>query len=221
MSSAVNFTQSAKRSVLYDTDWLTIHILKFNPGWSCVTIVTLSLKEPSRSVCLLIFHSPNRIEYFVSTIIYYYYYYYYHDFNADDGYNYLEYYCYYLIVYEWYYRQNCFVVREYKWYDSAFSYTFIVSLWNRIRNSAVTGTYSRLSLSQIPRDSLKLFEISVPRNIRVAEVRKTWNQTTSFNNEYVIWLLKLETYWKYCGKEEKLLLRSNFSSFLQYFVICP
>ena len=29
---------------------------------------------------------------------------------------------------------------------------------------------------------------------------------------------KLEIYWKYCGKEEKLLLRSNFSSFLQYFV---
>ena len=29
--------------------------------------------------------------------------------------------------------------------------------------------------------------------------------------------LKLEIYWKYCGKEEKLLLRSNFSSFPQYF----
>ena len=28
---------------------------------------------------------------------------------------------------------------------------------------------------------------------------------------------KLEIYWKYCGKEEKLLLRSNFSSFPQYF----
>ena len=33
--------------------------------------------------------------------------------------------------------------------------------------------YSRLSLSRIPRDSLKHFEISVPRHIRVAEVRKT------------------------------------------------
>ena len=31
---------------------------------------------------------------------------------------------------------------------------------------------------------------------------------------------KLEIYWKYCGKEEKLLLRSNFSSFPQYFVTC-
>ena len=32
--------------------------------------------------------------------------------------------------------------------------------------------YSRLSLSRIPRDSLKYFEISVPRHIRIAELRK-------------------------------------------------
>ena len=37
---------------------------------------------------------------------------------------------------------------------------------------------------------------------------------------------KFEIYWKYCGKEEKLLLkeklllRSNFSSFPQYFIAC-
>ena len=31
---------------------------------------------------------------------------------------------------------------------------------------------------------------------------------------------KLEIYWTYCEKEEKLLLRSNFSSFPQYFVAC-
>ena len=30
-----------------------------------------------------------------------------------------------------------------------------------------------------------------------------------FSNEYVIWLLKLETYWKYCGKQEKLLWISS------------
>ena len=35
--------------------------------------------------------------------------------------------------------------------------------------------YSRLSLSQIPRDSLKHLEISVPRHIRVEIVRKTIN----------------------------------------------
>ena len=37
------------------------------------------------------------------------------------------------------------------------------SLWHK---------YSRLSLSRIPRDSLKNFEISVPRHIRFAELRK-------------------------------------------------
>ena len=41
--------------------------------------------------------------------------------------------------------------------------------------------YSRLSLSRTPRDSLKYFEISVPRHIRVEKVRKTINWTTTFN----------------------------------------
>ena len=41
--------------------------------------------------------------------------------------------------------------------------------------------YSRLSLSRIPRDSLKHFDISVPRHISVAEVRKKINRTTTFN----------------------------------------
>ena len=43
-------------------------------------------------------------------------------------------------------------------------------------------------------DSLKHFEISVPRHIRVERVRKTINWTTHLTNEYVIWLLKLEIY---------------------------
>ena len=75
-------------------------------------------------------------------------------------------------------------------------------LWNITVKHIVTYIhYRRLSLSRILRDSLKYFEISVPWHIRFAEV-------------YVIRLLKLEIYWKYCGKEEKLLLRSIFSSFL-------
>ena len=81
-----------------------------------------------------------------------------------------------------------------------------------------TQIYSRLSLSRSPRDRLKFFEISVPRHIRFAEMRKKYILQPHFTNEYVIWLLKLEIYWKYCGKEEKLLL--NFSSFPQYFVTC-
>ena len=47
--------------------------------------------------------------------------------------------------------------------------------------------YSRLSLSRIPRDSLKHFEISVPRHIRVAKVRKTINWTTAIN----MWICNL------------------------------
>ena len=35
--------------------------------------------------------------------------------------------------------------------------------------------YSPLSLSRIPRDSLRHFEIPVPRHIRVAKMRKTIN----------------------------------------------
>ena len=41
--------------------------------------------------------------------------------------------------------------------------------------------YSRLSLSRSPRDSLEYFEISVPRHIRFAELRKLINRTTTFN----------------------------------------
>ena len=40
---------------------------------------------------------------------------------------------------------------------------------------------SRLSLSRIPRDSLKYFETSVPRHIRFAEFRKKMNRTAIFN----------------------------------------
>ena len=44
-------------------------------------------------------------------------------------------------------------------------------------------------------------------------------RTITFNKYILIGLLKkLEMYWKYCGKEEKLLLRSNFSSFPQSFL---
>ena len=41
--------------------------------------------------------------------------------------------------------------------------------------------YSRLSLSRSPRDSLKYFKISIPRHIRFVKLRKTINQTTTFN----------------------------------------
>ena len=40
-------------------------------------------------------------------------------------------------------------------------------------NSGKCDIYSRLSLSRIPRDSLKYFLISIPRHIRFAELGKT------------------------------------------------
>ena len=46
--------------------------------------------------------------------------------------------------------------------------------------------YSRLSLSRIPRDSLKHFEMSIPRHIRFSELRK---KTTTFNKFICNWIL--------------------------------
>ena len=50
--------------------------------------------------------------------------------------------------------------------------------------------YSRLPLSRSPRDSLEYFENSVLRHIRFAELRKTINRTTTFNQ--CIWNLTPE-----------------------------
>ena len=56
---------------------------------------------------------------------------------------------------------------------------------------------------------------------QICRIEEKIIRTTTFNKYIcVIGLLKLEMYWKYCGKEEKLLLRSNFSSFPQYFFTC-
>ena len=40
-----------------------------------------------------------------------------------------------------------------------------------------------------------------------------WTEQQQLTNVYVIWLLKLEIYWKYCGKEEKLLLSNLLLDF--------
>ena len=64
---------------------------------------------------------------------------------------------------------------------------------------------------------LKYFEISVPRHIKFAELRKKYFEQPHLTNICVTGLLKfghiLKILWK---REEKLLLRSNFSSFPQY-----
>ena len=68
------------------------------------------------------------------------------------------------------------------------------TLWN-------TSRYPYLDISNFQNLGKKLFE------------------QPHLTNLYVIGLLTLEIYRKYCGKEEKLLLRSNFSSFPQYFLL--
>ena len=50
-----------------------------------------------------------------------------------------------------------------------------ICLLLKILPSMLNVKYSRLPLSQIPRDSLKHFEISVLRHISVERVRKTIN----------------------------------------------
>ena len=63
------------------------------------------------------------------------------------------------------------------------------SLWNTVD-----------TLSQIPRDSLKYFEISVLRHIRFADFRKKINRTTAFNKCICNWTLEvrdmLKILWK-------------------------
>ena len=54
--------------------------------------------------------------------------------------------------------------------------------------------YRRPSLSRIPRDYIKYFEISVPRRTRFAEMRKKLFKQPHLTNIYVIGLLELEIY---------------------------
>ena len=79
------------------------------------------------------------------------------------------------------------------------------------------------SLYRITRDSLKYFEISVPQHIRFTELRKKYIKQPHFTNEYTIWLLKLEIYWKYCGKGKVAPLKQFllFSTVFCYLVRFP
>ena len=63
-------------------------------------------------------------------------------------------------------------------FQIVYSFSLGISKSHRMRRLIRVSTvfkYSRLSLSGIRRDSLKHFEISVPRHIRVEKVRKTIN----------------------------------------------
>ena len=74
--------------------------------------------------------------------------------------------------------------------------------------------------------TLIFFEISVLRHIRLAEFRKKWIEPQHLTNVYICNLTPevrdIFIIWKYCGKEEKLLLRSNYFIFpLFYNILWP
>ena len=73
------------------------------------------------------------------------------------------------------------------------------------------------SLSRNPRDYLNYFETST---YQICRIEDKINQNNTFHKWICNWLQKLEIYWKYCEKEEKLCLRTNICSFPQYFVTC-
>ena len=75
--------------------------------------------------------------------------------------------------------------------------------------------YSRLSLSRRQREILRDICTST---YQICRIEEKLIEQPHFTNEYVIWLLMLFIYWNYCGKEEKLLLRSNF--FFFYTIFC-
>ena len=55
-------------------------------------------------------------------------------------------------------------------------------LWDFVSQCEVWHVWKHQATvnSRSPRDSIKYFEISIPRHIRVVELRKTINQTTTF-----------------------------------------
>ena len=77
--------------------------------------------------------------------------------------------------------------------------------------------YSWLLLSRIPRDSLKHFEISVSWNIRVAEVRKTRNRTTTFNKWICNVTLEVKDTLKILWKRGEIAPKEQFLLFSTVF----
>ena len=99
------------------------------------------------------------------------------------------------------------------------SMTNVLHTWKPKKKKNIQSTLvisKSKGLSKILRD----IRTSTNQICRNEEKNEKCIEQPNFTNEYVIWLLKLEIHWKYCGKEEKLLLMSNFSSFPQYFVTC-
>ena len=93
-----------------------------------------------------------------------------------------------------------------------------LSLYNII-SIRLIWHYSKVQTTLVISNCKGLSEIL--RDIRTStyqtcRIEEKLIRLTTFNKYMCNWTL--EIYWKYCEKEEKLLLRSNFSSFPQYFL---
>ena len=82
----------------------------------------------------------------------------------------------------------------------------------RLISYTVDSRYLEVQGNLLKRSRYPYLDISDLQNW--GKIKRT---TIHFGNEYVIWLRNLELYWKYCGQEEKLLLRSNFLFFSTIF----
>ena len=109
------------------------------------------------------------------------------------------------------FRANCLLRRQFAWNVKA-----------HFLKKKKTEKYSRLSLSRNPRDSMKHqgtpWNSSRYPDLDISDLQN-WGKQLIEQPPLTEWIFnlipKLETYWKYCWKEEKLLLRSNFSTFPQ------
>ena len=77
--------------------------------------------------------------------------------------------------------------------------------------------YSRLSLSRIPRDSLKYFEISVLRHFRFAELGGKLIRLTTFNKYMCNWTLEIRDILKILWKRGEIAPLEQFLLFSTIF----
>ena len=79
--------------------------------------------------------------------------------------------------------------------------------------------YSRLSLSRNRRDSMKYFEISLPRHIRFADLRKKIIRTTTFNKYICSWTLGVRDILKILWKRGEIAHEEQFLFFFTIFFL--
>ena len=87
----------------------------------------------------------------------------------------------------------------------------IISCW--YQTTGVKRYFHYTVDSRSPRDSLEYFEISVPRHIRLAELSKTINRTTTFNKWICNLTPKLGDILKILGKRGEIAPEEQFLLF--------